>query len=57
MAWVLPIVDDFDGALREASLCRDHLRDQDDPFWTAMAIDTSENWNWRSGASMMLFVI
>ena len=40
MAWILPIVDDFDGALREASLCRDHLRDQDEPFWTAMAIDT-----------------
>ncbi len=40
MAWVLPIVDDFDGALREASLSRDHLRDQDEPFWTAVAIDT-----------------
>jgi predicted ATPase len=40
MAWALPIVDDFDGALREASLCRDHLRDQDEPFWTAIAIDT-----------------
>jgi hypothetical protein len=40
MAWVLPIVDDFDGALREASLSCEHLRDQDEPFWTAMAIDT-----------------
>ena len=40
MAWVLPIVDDFDGALRQASLSREHLRDQDEPFWTAMAIDT-----------------
>ncbi len=40
MAWILPIVDDFDGALREASLSRDHLRDQDEPFWTAVAIDT-----------------
>src|SRR5262245_12565977 len=40
MAWVLPIVDDFDGALREASVSREHLRDQDEPFWTAIAIDT-----------------
>jgi predicted ATPase len=40
MAWILPIVDDFEGALREASLSRDHLRDQDEPFWTAVAIDT-----------------
>jgi predicted ATPase len=40
MAWILPIVDDFDGALREASLSRGHLRDQDEPFWTAVAIDT-----------------
>jgi predicted ATPase len=40
MAWILPIVDDFDGALREASLSREHLRDQDEPFWTAVAIDT-----------------
>ena len=40
MAWVLPIVDDFDGALREASVSRQHLRDQDEPFWTAIAIDT-----------------
>jgi predicted ATPase len=40
MAWVSPIVDDFDGALREASLCREHLRDQDEPFWTAVAVAT-----------------
>ena len=40
MAWILPIVDDFDGALREASLSREHLRDQHEPFWTAVAIDT-----------------
>jgi predicted ATPase len=40
MAWILPIVDDFDGALREASLSRERLRDQDEPFWTAIAIDT-----------------
>jgi predicted ATPase len=40
MSWILPIVDDFDGALREASLSRENLRDQDEPFWTAVAIDT-----------------
>ncbi len=40
LAWISPIVDDFDGALREASLCREHLRDQDEPFWTAIALAT-----------------
>jgi tetratricopeptide (TPR) repeat protein len=40
LAWILPIADDLDGALREASLCREHLRDQDEPFWTAVATDT-----------------
>src|SRR5918995_5092212 len=39
-AWSSPIVDDYDGALREASLCREHLRDQDEPLWTAVAIAT-----------------
>jgi predicted ATPase len=40
IAWTLPIVDEFDGALREASLSLDHLHDQDEPFWTAIAIET-----------------
>jgi len=40
MAWILPIAGDFDGAVREASLCRGGLRDQDEPFWTAVATDT-----------------
>jgi predicted ATPase len=40
IAWILPIVDDFDGALREASLCREQLRDQDEPFWTAISMST-----------------
>ncbi len=40
ISWVLPIVNDFDGALREASLCREHLRDQDEPFWSAIALST-----------------
>lgn len=43
MAWISPVVDDFDGALRQASLCREHLRDQDEPFWTAVAIATLGN--------------
>ena len=40
MAWTSPIVEDFDGALRAATLCREHLRDQDEPFWTALAVAT-----------------
>jgi predicted ATPase len=40
IAWISPIVDDFDGALREASLSCEHLRDQDEPFWNAIAIST-----------------
>jgi predicted ATPase len=40
MAWTLPIADDFDGALREASLCLEHLRDQREPFWTATTTAT-----------------
>ena len=40
LAWILPITDDLDGALREASLCREQLRDQDEPFWAAVATDT-----------------
>jgi MalT-like TPR region len=40
LAWILPIADDLDGALREASLSREHLRDQDEPFWTTVATDT-----------------
>jgi predicted ATPase len=37
MAWTLPIEGDFEGALREALLCLEYLRDQDEPFWTAVA--------------------
>jgi predicted ATPase len=40
LAWISPIVDDLDGALREASLCLEQLRDQDEPFWTAIALAT-----------------
>src|SRR5215207_612495 len=40
IAWILPIVGDFDGMLREASLCLEQLRDQDEPFWNAIAIST-----------------
>jgi predicted ATPase len=37
MAWIAPIVNDFDHALREASVSLEQLRDQDEPFWTALA--------------------
>ncbi len=38
MAWSSPIIGDFDGALRAASLGLEQLRDQDEPFWTALAV-------------------
>jgi predicted ATPase len=37
LAWASTIVDDFDGALREASASLAWLRGQDEPFWTAAA--------------------
>jgi predicted ATPase len=40
MAWISPIVDDFDGALREASVSLEKLRGQDEPFWMALALAT-----------------
>ena len=40
IAWILPIADDFDGTLRAASLSLERLRDQDEPFWTAVAFST-----------------
>jgi hypothetical protein len=40
MAWISPIVDDFDGALRAASVSLEQLRGQDEPFWTALALAT-----------------
>jgi predicted ATPase len=39
LAWVSPIVDDFDGALLRASKCLEML-DEDEPFWTALAVAT-----------------
>ncbi len=38
MAWTSPLVGDFDGALRAASLSLEQLRGQDEPFWTAAAV-------------------
>ena len=35
-AWTAPIVGDFDGALREASVRLEQFRQQDEPFWTAL---------------------
>jgi ATP/maltotriose-dependent transcriptional regulator MalT len=40
MAWIAPSVDDFDGALRQASLSLEQLRGQDEPFWTALPMFT-----------------
>jgi hypothetical protein len=40
MAWVSPIVGDFDRALRQASVSLEELRGQDEPFWTALALAT-----------------
>jgi hypothetical protein len=36
MAWSSPIVGDFDGALREASVSLEQLRGQEEPYWTAV---------------------
>jgi predicted ATPase len=41
IAWTAPIVGDFDGALRWALLSVEHLRAQDEPFWTAVAVATA----------------
>ena len=41
MAWTSPISGDFDGALREVSASLEELRDQDEPFWTALAAFTA----------------
>ncbi|HSR26274.1 MAG TPA: tetratricopeptide repeat protein, partial [Candidatus Eisenbacteria bacterium] len=38
MAWISPLVGDFDGALRAASASLKQLRGQDEPFWTALAV-------------------
>jgi predicted ATPase len=40
-AWTAGIVDDFDGALRGALVSLEQLRDQDEPFWTALAAYTA----------------
>jgi predicted ATPase len=40
MAWSAPITGDIDGALREASTSVAELRGQDQPFWTALALNT-----------------
>jgi predicted ATPase len=41
MAWSSPVADDFDGAMREASASLAALRDQDEPFWTALVAFTA----------------
>jgi len=41
MAWTSPISGDLDGALREVSASVQELRGQDEPFFTALAVDTA----------------
>jgi predicted ATPase len=41
MAWSSPVADDFVGAMREASASLAELRDQDEPFWTALVAFTA----------------
>jgi predicted ATPase len=40
IAWTLPVVDDYDGALREAEASLEELRGQDEPLFTGMAAFT-----------------
>jgi predicted ATPase len=44
VSWVLPIVDDFEGALRAASAALDGFRKQDEPFmgWAALTVGVLE---------------
>jgi predicted ATPase len=49
LAWALPIADDFDGALREASLALQEFRAQDEPHFTAMAAFTVGSLNTALG--------
>lgn len=41
MAWISPILDDFDGALQHTSECLKWLRSQNEPCWTAVAVLTA----------------
>jgi hypothetical protein len=41
MAWTSPILGDFDGALRQASVSLEQFRGQDEPFWTALAVGSA----------------
>jgi predicted ATPase len=43
MAWASTIVGDFDGALRQASASLEDLRSQDEPGWTAVAVNAVGN--------------
>jgi ATP/maltotriose-dependent transcriptional regulator MalT len=41
MAWTSPILGDFDGALRQASVSLEEFRGQDEPFWMALAVGSA----------------
>src|SRR5262249_30317530 len=38
IAWALPIAGDFQGAVQSALNSVEHLRAQDEPYWTAVAL-------------------
>jgi predicted ATPase len=40
-AWIPPLVDDLDGALREALVALKELQSQDEPLWAAVAVGTA----------------
>ena len=44
VSWILPIVDDFDGALQAASTALDGFREQNEPFmaWAALTVGLLE---------------
>jgi predicted ATPase len=50
MAWSSPIVDDFDGTLRQTLVSLEKLRGQDEPYWTAVAASAPATWR-RSRAA------
>ena len=41
MAWTSPILGDFDGALRQASVSLEELRGQDEPLWMVLAVGSA----------------
>ena len=44
ISWILPIVDDFDGALHAASTALDGFRQQNEPFMAFAALTVGMAW-------------